>query len=252
MSDAEVAATTPISQRIGQIYTLRRSLPGRDPRRGLLVGSSRGQCVQRFQRQSLVCRVGPRLTAIRVPQVGLGPQRKVSLWSEHENVISMDQSPRLEFSLVWSPDWKKPHSGGRPMFLIGSILIAVLALREGSWVVLLASHYPDDDVLERVLRFIPQSAARASMGLSSGSSRRKCRGAVPPADRDRDRAGHCFSGGAPDCGQQDRGRADNIRRGPAPMWPGSSGWPRCPRGVGMSPPPRPRSFHRSAIRRSWW
>jgi len=39
-------------------------------------------------------------------------------------------------------------------------------------VVLLASNHPDDDVLERVLRFIPRSVARASMGLQSGSSRR--------------------------------------------------------------------------------
>lgn len=39
-------------------------------------------------------------------------------------------------------------------------------------VVLLASNHLDDDVLERVMRFIPRSVARAGMSLSSGPPRR--------------------------------------------------------------------------------
>lgn len=58
---------------------------------------------------------------------------------------------------------------------IGGLYVNLYARRfpqEVAGVVLLASNHPDDDVLERVLRFIPWPVARASIGLSSGSSRR--------------------------------------------------------------------------------
>jgi pimeloyl-ACP methyl ester carboxylesterase len=58
---------------------------------------------------------------------------------------------------------------------IGGLYVNLYARRfpqEVAGVVLLASNHPDDDLLERVMRFIPRSPARAGMGLSSGSSRR--------------------------------------------------------------------------------
>ncbi len=58
---------------------------------------------------------------------------------------------------------------------IGGLYVNLYARRfpqEVVGVVLLASNHPDDDLLERVVRFIPRSVARAGISLSSGSSRR--------------------------------------------------------------------------------
>jgi hypothetical protein len=63
-------------------------------------------------------------------------------------------------------------SGGTSIGGLYVNLYARMFPQEMAGVVLLASNHPDDDVLERVMRFIPRSVARAGIGLSSGSSRR--------------------------------------------------------------------------------